>query len=469
MKTLVLPSNLLLPLAGFALTYSVDWSAISGGGGTSTDNVYSITGTVGQPLAGQQVMTNGVYSVAGGFWNLTFVSLVQTPGAPILSISCLGNSLVISWPNSSGGWVLQSTTNLAAPVWVTEGTSGNPFIIPRSLAVPHEYFRLAQVAPAARLTPIVLASNPSVTLIPVAVSSNGQVVIANDSSSGMAYRWHNGTMESISDYNADGVSGDGNSVVGTDNTGRGWLAAGGTTGVLPNLGNANWFAYCYGISADGLTAVGGAQYGNSGGVSQAVKWTNGIVAALPFLPYGNDGEACAASTDGSVIVGWSVGQFGDYPARWDGNGVSALSSLPNAPFNGRALAVSASGQYAAGWAQTTNHGLDEAVLWNSFSAQELGYLPGGTNSQAFGVSADGKAVVGQSAVDSFSVHNEAFLWTPPTGMESLAQALAAAAINTNGWSFQTAQAITPDGRYIVGSGTFNGAGMGFLVDFGMPQ
>jgi hypothetical protein len=58
--------------------YSIDWSTIDGGGGTSTGGVYSVTGTIGQPDAGK--MSGGNFTLDGGFWGL--VAAVQTPGAP---------------------------------------------------------------------------------------------------------------------------------------------------------------------------------------------------------------------------------------------------------------------------------------------------------------------------------------------------------------------------------------------------
>ena len=58
-----------LAISAFAQTYSIDWSTIDGGGGTSTGGVYSVSGTIGQPDAGGP-MTNGQYSVTGGFWAL---------------------------------------------------------------------------------------------------------------------------------------------------------------------------------------------------------------------------------------------------------------------------------------------------------------------------------------------------------------------------------------------------------------
>ncbi len=103
-------------LGASAQTYSIDWSKISGGGGTSTGGVYAVTGTIGQHDAGT-TMSGGNFSLTGGFWG--FLSLVQTPGAPLLSIRyTTTNSAVVSWPSPSTGFNLQSATDLTLSNWV---------------------------------------------------------------------------------------------------------------------------------------------------------------------------------------------------------------------------------------------------------------------------------------------------------------------------------------------------------------
>jgi len=113
MKLLLILASVLLPGIGFAQSYSIDWYKVAGGGGVSTGGVYSVAGTIGQPDAGG-AMSGGNYSVTGGFWSLF---AVQTPGAPLLSISCVGNQAVVSWDPSVTGWTLQTNANLAAPAW----------------------------------------------------------------------------------------------------------------------------------------------------------------------------------------------------------------------------------------------------------------------------------------------------------------------------------------------------------------
>jgi hypothetical protein len=92
-----------------AQNYSVDWSKISGGGGTSTGGTYQVSGTIGQADAGG-AMSGGNYSVTGGFWSL--IQVVQTSGAPTLYISHAGNAVTVYWQDVSG-WNLQQNGNLS--------------------------------------------------------------------------------------------------------------------------------------------------------------------------------------------------------------------------------------------------------------------------------------------------------------------------------------------------------------------
>jgi hypothetical protein len=89
--------------------YSIDWSTIDGGGGTSTGGVYQVSGTIGQPDAGK--MSGGNYTIDGGFWGL--IAAVQTPGAPLLTITRSDNSVIVSWPSPSTGFSLQQNGNVA--------------------------------------------------------------------------------------------------------------------------------------------------------------------------------------------------------------------------------------------------------------------------------------------------------------------------------------------------------------------
>jgi hypothetical protein len=113
MKPFLFCLALLIPAVSFAQQYSIDWHKIAGGGGTSTGGTYAVSGTIGQPDAGG-TMSGGQYSLTGGFWSLY---AVQTPGAPLLIITHVGNQAVISWSPAATGWTLQTNANLATGTW----------------------------------------------------------------------------------------------------------------------------------------------------------------------------------------------------------------------------------------------------------------------------------------------------------------------------------------------------------------
>ena len=91
--------------------YSIDWWSIDGGGGLSTGGVFSVTGTIGQPDAG--VMSGGNFTLQGGFWGV--VAAIQTPGAPVLSITQVNGVVTVSWATPADGWLLDRTLTLSGP------------------------------------------------------------------------------------------------------------------------------------------------------------------------------------------------------------------------------------------------------------------------------------------------------------------------------------------------------------------
>ena|ERR1017187_342233 len=129
---------LLTPAIVFAQTYSIDWSKVAGGSGISTDGIYSVNGTIGQPDA-SAAMTGGIYSVTGGFWSLY---AVQPPGAPSLTITYSGNHAIVSWPATAAGWTLQTNNNLATSVWNNYGGQVVNNSVTNSSPTGNLFFRL---------------------------------------------------------------------------------------------------------------------------------------------------------------------------------------------------------------------------------------------------------------------------------------------------------------------------------------
>jgi len=126
-------------LSALAQSYSIDWFKIAGGGGTSTNGQYLLSGSVGQHDAGGP-MTNGPYSISGGFWALP--TLVQMPGAPTLHITNAAPGFATLWwtPNTPG-FTLQSTDSLSPTNWVNAPTgTNNPATV--SATLPGRFYRL---------------------------------------------------------------------------------------------------------------------------------------------------------------------------------------------------------------------------------------------------------------------------------------------------------------------------------------
>src|SRR5881296_1933291 len=115
LKLHVIAALVLIPVLAPAQSggnFSLSWSTIDGGGGTSSGGKYQLSGTIGQPDAG--VLSGGNFKLEGGFWS--GVTVQQTSGAPTLKIKLIGGGLaVLSWPVSVTGFVLEETATVAQP------------------------------------------------------------------------------------------------------------------------------------------------------------------------------------------------------------------------------------------------------------------------------------------------------------------------------------------------------------------
>ncbi len=86
MKRTVIVITLLVVLFAIAwsalaqsLSFELPWFTVAGGGGVaqSTDGMYVVGGTIGQPDAGMAASGTGMYTVVGGFWS--WASVPQPP------------------------------------------------------------------------------------------------------------------------------------------------------------------------------------------------------------------------------------------------------------------------------------------------------------------------------------------------------------------------------------------------------
>jgi uncharacterized membrane protein len=183
------------------------------------------------------------------------------------------------------------------------------------------------------------------------------------------------------------------------------------------------------VSADGSSvAVEGAVLVNERPDRRAFVWRNGAVQMLPS-PFGTAWPT-GISADGSVVVG---------------GGSKSLDTRPDTRFTAR----------------------HPACRWENGELSVLN-TPEGMQSVAYDVSADGSVVVGAMYyVGVFYSYSRAVRWTQ-AGIEDLNQTYAD--LLRDGSILESAHAVSPDGRYIVGTG-FNaatGRHEAFLLDTGFP-
>lgn len=232
-------------------------------------------------------------------------------------------------------------------------------------------------------------------------------------------------------------------------------------GALPDgSGFDNVLSSAYDVSDDGI-AVGLAYDAGSNAV--AFRWSEGEgMTALTVNRPANYSRANAISADGSTIVGWNDQDNGGRSAVIWRDGVPLdLVDATGEPI-GEALAVNADGSVVVGTGYFTETG-SEAWRWTAETGpQPIGFIGTLGTAYAFGVSDDGNVIVGASG---FGFNRDAVIWTPDTGMVTLAAYLETQdVVVPEGWTFITAGAVSGDGKVIGGWG-LDAIGMNsFVID-----
>ena len=107
----------------------------------------------------------------------------------------------------------------------------------------------------------------------------------------------------------------------------------------------------------------------------------------------------------------------------------------------------------------------ERFRWTASTGMvAVGFLPRGTERStnlgcihqdegpgAYGVSADGRVVVGWASDSNFN--GVPYRWTTARGLESIQDLLVASGVNLTGWTLTRATGVSADGTVIVGMGT----------------
>lgn len=206
------------------------------------------------------------------------------------------------------------------------------------------------------------------------------------------------------------------------------------------------------IVGKGFTPAGGEAFRWSPGA--------GLVSLGDVAGGEVNSEANDVTPDGTVIAGTVTPDTFTEAARWtQGIGWEQLGRLPGYAIS-QGLSVSADGESVVGWSSSGEDGGEQAFVWTAAAGMvALGDLnPGGPRivSRAWGISADATTIVGQALNTDGEL--EAFVWTDPAtggvGMLSLADVLVVLGQGDTlaGWSLTEARGVSADGRVIVGSG-----------------
>ena len=295
---------------------------------------------------------------------------------------------------------------------------------------------------------------------PSGVSNNG--IVVGTTSLG-AFRWQNGTMtflqtpENTEWSGAAAISYDGQITVGDIYSKDGGSVIWSGNNIKSLLGKGP-FIETHATSSDGSVIVGRGFLN----YDEPVRWENGQITPLGYLQDdGNYGVAEDVSANGSIVVGFSsspskIGSF-----RWENGQMVRLADFGQS-WCSVARAISGDGSVIVG-------GSLEPVYWKDdqvYALEETKSISG----EAYDVSFDGKIIVGTYIGGSLPDPGwSAFIYDPVNGLQNFKGFLSNSGLNMAGWDFTQATAISPNGRYIVGSG-FNPQGIetGWVVTIPEP-
>lgn len=197
------------------------------------------------------------------------------------------------------------------------------------------------------------------------------------------------------------------------------------------------------------------------GMSVVLGVVSAASATPPFTGLGDlhDGlavsRARAVSADGSVVVGESggTGTEGVRAIRWTRDGGMEALAFPEPEYPGfsdmpqsQAIGVSADGRTAVGRYIIGRTGDWRAVRWTAGHAVRLGVFASIDNNSAYAVSGDGRFIAG--AAEQLSGGGRAFRWGEGRGYDDLGF------LPPDGALHSTAHGITDDGRLVVGASSF---------------
>jgi len=214
-------------------------------------------------------------------------------------------------------------------------------------------------------------------------------------------------------------------------------------------------------NSNGLIVAGIYNGGTAANKPLLYDFSNGTFSTPTSTTYASPGFY-GISGDGLTAVGFGIRDSDSYPIRWTSAG---FVELPGGP--GSANAISANGQYAAGNVYGPGTPGQHAALWSGAGLQtftDLGPLASLPNWRMYGkdVSQDGKVVVIRAEPPNGG-DNTALIWTSSGGLQKLTDALGGAGIDVSAWDLKDATAVSANGKIIADYGLKGGVAVGFVA------
>jgi uncharacterized repeat protein (TIGR03803 family) len=118
---------------------------------TNTAGVYQYTNSDGSGPNSLILSGNILYGTAGGGGtggSGTIFSISLLTPSPQLTITPVGQNIILTWSTNATGFTLQSTTNLSSPLWITnlpaEAIVDGQNAVTTPISATQQFFRLAQ-------------------------------------------------------------------------------------------------------------------------------------------------------------------------------------------------------------------------------------------------------------------------------------------------------------------------------------
>jgi uncharacterized membrane protein len=216
-----------------------------------------------------------------------------------------------------------------------------------------------------------------------------------------------------------------------------WTESNGMAGTGSNTSELN------AITLDGSVAAARFNSAPAGAlqVPLAATWTQGggfdaLDGALP------DSNGFGISADGSVVVGVNE----NHAFRWsEADGPLDIGPVGDVPVHSIARDVSNDGSIVVGDTETAN-----AFRWSTTFGLQFIAPDDSQDTFAYATDADGSVIVGQIGFQ------RAYVWDETHGLRDLQNLLAAQDADLTGWALERAFGVSGDGRTIVGDGKHGG-------------